>query len=86
MGLNQRPSSEGIETADVGVVRMDSQGSLNQRPSSEGIETSIGTGLYVGFLSRLNQRPSSEGIETRAMVFGDKRKRGRVSISALAAR
>ena len=40
ISLNQRPSSEGIETLEgrLGTKEMESA-RLNQRPSSEGIET-----------------------------------------------
>ena len=64
--LNQRPSSEGIETAGAGRGRRRGTRCLNQRPSSEGIETEEPElGAAPARAGRLNQRPSSEGIETR---------------------
>ena len=64
-GLNQRPSSEGIETHARAREMRQCFSCLNQRPSSEGIET--GPAPLPRPLrgpTGLNQRPSSEGIET----------------------
>ena len=65
--LNQRPSSEGIETWIKVSCFGPYRGGLNQRPSSEGIETFGNRRIEVGENCRLNQRPSSEGIETSVM-------------------
>ena len=84
--LNQRPSSEGIETCLEILFEQTAQpgSGLNQRPSSEGIETTNFRPLASREITRLNQRPSSEGVETVPRPTRQRAGRFHVSISALA--